>query len=381
MNRPAPQRWAWVDVDLDAIADNVASVAALVAPGRVLAVVKANGYGHGAVPVARAALAAGASALGVALVQEAVELRDAGVDAEIMLLSEQPPELAASIVEHGIVPVVYTGAGFDALAAAAPAGYPVQVKLDTGMRRVGASAREVVDLVRTIEERGLHLAGVFTHLAVADEPDDPYTAGQLAALDRVLDTLADEGVEVPLVHAANSAGALAHPAARRDLVRIGIAMYGIEPGPGVAGWSGDLRPAMSLCARVSHVKRVEAGDRISYGLRHTFTGPATVATIPIGYADGVPRRLSGAGGEVVLHGQRRPIVGVVTMDQLMVDAGELPVEVGDEAVLLGRQGDAEIRAVEWAQRLGTIAYEIVCGISPRVPRRYRSSGQVAEARH
>jgi len=376
-----PQRWAWADVDLDAIGHNVRLMADAVAPSRVLAVVKANGYGHGAVPVAQAALAAGADALGVALVQEAVELRDAGIDAEIMMLSQQPPEQESALVERGVVPVVYTLAGLEGLAAVAPHGYPVQVKVDTGMRRVGAQASDVLDLARAIERAGLRLAGVFTHLAVADEPDDPYTAGQLDAFDAVLDELERAGIDVPLVHSANSAAALAHPPARRDLVRLGIAMYGLEPGPGVAAHSVDLDPAMSLRARVSHVKTVAAGDRISYGLRHTFKSDTAVATVPIGYADGVPRRLSGVGGEVLVAGRRRPIVGVVTMDQLMVDVGDLPVEVGDEVVLIGRQADAEILAVEWADRLGTIGYEIVCGISTRVPRRYHRSGQVGEARH
>lgn len=375
------QRWAWADVDLDALAHNVGSIAATVAPSGVLAVVKADGYGHGAAPVARAALAAGASALGVALVQEAVALREAGIDADVVLLSQQPPEQAADIVAHRVTPVVYTVAGLAALAEVAPPGYPVQVKVDTGMHRVGAPVAEVVELVRAVERSGLRLAGVFTHLALADEPDDPYTAGQLAAFDRVLDDLAAAEIDVPVVHAANSAAALAHPDARRDLVRIGIAMYGIQPGHGVAAHSGDLRPVMSLRARVSHVKPVAAGDRISYGLRHTFARATTVATLPLGYADGVPRRLSATGGEVLVRGRRCPIVGVITMDQLMIDVGDLPVDVGDEVVLLGRQGGEEIRAVEWADRLDTIPYEIVCGISARVPRRHHSSGPVAEGRH
>jgi alanine racemase len=155
----------------------------------------------------------------------------------------------------------------------------------------------------------------------------------------------------------------------------------VEPGHGVAAHSAGLRPALSLRARVAHVKRVDAGQRISYGLRHTFGAPTTVATVPIGYADGVPRRLSGAGGEVLVHGQRCPIVGVVTMDQLMVDVADLPVEVGDEVVLIGRQGAERITAVELADRVGTIAYEIVCGISARVPRRYHPSGRGGETPH
>jgi alanine racemase len=213
---------------------------------------------------------------------------------------------------------------------------------------------------------------VFTHLAVADEPDDEFTALQLGRFDEILSTL---GVTDDVaVHAANSAGALAHRAARRSFVRAGIAVYGISPGRGVDDLCHDLRPALSLRARVSFVKTVRAGSRISYGLRHTFERDTTVATLPIGYADGVPRRLSSTGGEVLIAGRRRPIVGVVTMDQLMVDCGpDDPVAVGDEVVLIGTQdgpeGPQQIRAEEWADRLGTIGYEIVCGIGTRVPRR------------
>jgi alanine racemase len=172
-----------------------------------------------------------------------------------------------------------------------------------------------------------------------------------------------------MIHAANSAGALAHPAARRSLVRAGIVVYGIIPGPGVADRCGDLRPVLALKARVSFVQRRQAGDRISYGLRHTFARPATVATVPIGYHDGVRRGLFP--GQTVLHdGRRRPIVGSITMDQLMIDCGDDPVAVGDEVVLLGHQGAEVVRAEEWADRLGTIGYEITCGINPRVPRVY-----------
>jgi alanine racemase len=187
----------------------------------------------------------------------------------------------------------------------------------------------------------------------------------------VLAELAAAGHRPRHVHTANSAGALAHPAARRDLVRAGIALYGISPGHGVDHLAGALQPVLSLRARVSFVKHVAAGDRISYGLRHTFAAPSVVATLPIGYADGVPRRLAAAGGEVLVGGRRCPIVGVVTMDQLMVDVGDAAVEVGDEAVLIGRQGDHEIRAEDWADLLGTIGYEITCGISRRVERHHR----------
>lgn len=373
-------RWAWAEIDLDAIRHNVEHLRSVVAPAAVWAVVKADGYGHGALDVARAAMSAGAEGLCVALVSEGIELRRAGIDAPILLLSEQPPESASHVIEHRLTPTVYTRAFLDALARERPNGLPVHLKVDTGMQRVGAHTHAVGALVAAVEERApaLRLAGISTHLAVADEPDNDYTAVQLKRLDQALTHAPD----VPLVHAANSAGALAHPDARRSFVRAGIAVYGISPGPGVDHLCGDLRPALELRSRVSYVKQVRAGSRVSYGLRHRFAHDTTVATVPIGYADGVPRRLWSTGGEVLIKGRRRPIVGVVTMDQLMVDCGDpsdgdQEVGVGDDVVLIGEQdgpdGPQRIRAEDWAERLDTIGYEIVCGISKRVPRVPRRS--------
>jgi alanine racemase len=248
----------------------------------------------------------------------------------------------------------------------------VHLKVDTGMRRVGVAADRALELADAIAaSSAVELVGVFTHLAVADAPDDPFTRGQLQRFDAVLSELAKAGHRPPLVHAANSAGALAHPAARYDMVRAGIAIYGISPGDGVDQMVVDarLRPALSLRARVSYVKRVPAGDGISYGLRHRVATDTTVATLPVGYADGVPRQLHAVGGEVLLHGVRCPIVGVITMDQLMVAVGDMAVGVGDEAVLIGVQGNECITAADWAAKLDTIAYEVVCGLSNRLERR------------
>ncbi len=387
----SPVRWAWVDVDLGAIHHNVEHLRSVVAPSALWAVVKAAGYGHGAVEVALAALEAGAEGLCVALVQEGVELRRAGIDAPILVLSEQPIDAADDIVRFRLMATVYTSAFIDALAAAARhrrvEGVPVHLKVDTGMQRVGVHPDGVASVMARLESHTptLRLVGVFTHLAVADVPDDPATRDQLAHLDAALASVlpgTGPGRTGLLVHAANSAGALAHPGARRSFVRAGIAIYGISPGHGVDTLCDELRPALALKARVSYVKRAAAGSRISYGLRHTFERDTTVATIPIGYADGVPRRLFEVGGEVLIGGRRRPIVGVVTMDQLMVDCGDgdgdadgvNAVVAGDEVVLIGQQdgpdGPQRIRAEEWGDLLGTIGYEIVCGIGGRVPRRH-----------
>ena len=366
-------RWAWAEVDLAAVAHNVSVLRSAAAPADVWAVVKADAYGHGVVPVSRAVLEAGAAGLCVALVQEAVELRTAGIDAPILVLSEQPPSTAGDAVRLGLISTVYSNEALEALVAAGARHHRVHLKVDTGMRRVGCRPDRAVELaLEIVNDEAFVLDGVFTHLAVSDEPADPFTAAQLDLFDEVLDALRAAGVDPGRVHAANSAGALAHPRARRDLVRAGIALYGIEPGRGVEHLCRELRPALSLHARVSFVKQVRAGERISYGLRHAFAHDTTVATVPIGYADGVPRRLFETHGEVIVAGRRCPIVGVVTMDQLMVDVGAgAAVQVGDPVVLIGRSGDATVRAEDWAERLGTIGYEVVCGISRRITRHAR----------
>ena len=368
-------RPVWAEIDLDAVRANVRTLAGAASPAALMAVVKADGYGHGAVPVARAALDAGAQWLGVALVEEGAELRAAGIDAPVLVLSEPPPPAAPAVVALGLTPVAYTRAGIEALAKAVAdsgaAPLPVHLKVDTGMHRVGCATGDAGALAESIAARDeLRLEGVLTHLAVADEPDNSYTPEQLNRFDTVLSDLRRAGLTLDLVHAANSAALLAFTdRARFDLVRCGIAVYGVPPAPGLAG-RVPLRPAMAVKARVTHVKRLAAGARLSYGLRYTMPREGTVATVPVGYADGVPRALSETGGEVLVRGRRHPIAGTVTMDQLMVDVGDAAVEVGDEVVLLGRDGAAEITADEWADRLGTIGYEIVCGIGRRVPRTY-----------
>ncbi|MEY4175773.1 MAG: alanine racemase, partial [Actinomycetota bacterium] len=328
-------------------------------------------YGHGAVTVARAALDGGATGLCVAMVQEGVRLREAGIDAPVLVLSEQSPDDMRTAVQHDLQLTVYSGRALDIIADAGGVQHPVHLKIDTGMHRVGASPDDAVALADAIaSSAAVGLAGVCTHLAVADEPDHPYTRQQLDLFDRVLDQLSAAGHRVPLVHAGNSAGAIVHPRARYSMVRPGIAIYGVSPGHGVDHLVEPLglQPAMALKARVSHVQRRAAGESLSYGLRHTFAADTTVATVPLGYADGVARRFSAVGGEVLVGGRRCPVVGVVTMDQLMVDVGDQSVQVGDEVVLIGRQGPEVVTATEWADRLGTIAYEVLCAVSARVPR-------------
>ncbi len=366
-------RAARAEVDLQAVAHNVGALRGAVAPAVLCAVVKADGYGHGAIAVSEAALSAGADWLGVALVEEAAVLRKAGIRAPILLLSQPRPADLTAAVRYDLRVCVHSTAAVDLLAtAAAEQGRTARVhlKVDTGMHRIGVAPGDALALARQIVSHPeLELEGVFTHCAVADEPADPFTDVQLDRFEAVLDELGAAGIQPALRHAANSATAIEHPRGRYDLVRAGIAVYGIPPAPGLAASLG-LRPALTLRAEISMVKRVGAGEGISYGLRHRFEADTTVATVPIGYADGVPRRLGLQGGEVLIGGRRRPIVGVVTMDQLMVDCGDDEVQAGDEVILIGRQGGEEVTAEEWAELLDTIAYEVVCGIGPRVPRFY-----------
>ena len=371
------QRLAWAEVDRAAIRHNTRLVVERVAPAQVCAVVKAHGYGHGPVQVAEAALRAGATWLGVALVEEGAHLRTAGQFTEpILLLSEPPASQMDDVVAHGLTPTLYTPAAVDAAAKAVAASarrepLPVHVKVDSGMHRVGAAPDAAVRLALAVHDSPeLRLEGLWTHLAVADEPENPFTTTQVQRFDAVVDELAAHDVRPPLLHAANSAAALTRPDARYDMVRCGIALYGLTPSPPLGGVV-DLHPALALKARVALVKRVDAGEALSYGLRYRLDRVSHVVTVPIGYADGVPRRLGAVGGEVLIGGRRRPIAGTVTMDQLTVDCGDdATVVAGDEVVLIGRQGAEEISAWDWATRLDTIAYEIVSGISRRVPLDY-----------
>jgi alanine racemase len=361
------------EIDLDAVRHNVRAVKP--ATSELLAVVKANAYGHGDVEVARAALAAGATRLGVALVEEGVRLRDRGIGAQILVLSEFPAGSEADALAAGLTPTVYSPEGVARLAEAARATgaqAAVHLKVDTGMHRVGVwPPGDALALARAAIDAGLELEGLWTHFACA-ESDEEATRGQLATFLQVRDSLAGAGIIPRMCHAANSAGTLRFPEAHLDLVRPGIALYGIDPGGGLAERAG-LRPALSWRSEVTFVKRLAAGERVSYGWRYALERDAWVATVPLGYGDGYPRALSDR-ADVLIGGRRRRVAGAVTMDQLVVDCGDDEVRVGDEVVLIGGQGDERITASELAERAGTIGYEIVTSIGSRVPRVHVGAG-------
>jgi alanine racemase len=365
------------EIDLGAIAHNVERLMALCPSSEFCAIVKADAYGHGAVPVAEVALGAGATRLGVALVDEGLELRQAGIIAPILLLSEPRPDEMDEVVEHELTPSVYSPQGIDAAAAAAErAGVviPVHLNVDTGMHRVGAHPDDAVTLSDRIAGRpSLYLEGVYSHCAVADDPANAFTGVQLDRFNEVLGALSDAGHRPECRHFANSAAALSSESTHFDLIRVGIAMYGVGPSRETPG-TAQLRPVMSLTTKVSFVKQLPAGASVSYGQRWTASEDTTIATLPVGYADGLRRSLSDNGGEVLINGRRLPIVGSVTMDQIMVDCGtDSNVAAGDAVVLMGTQGEHEISATDIADTLGTIPYEVVCDVTPRLRRRYRTT--------
>jgi alanine racemase len=370
---PTSFRPTRAEIDLEAIRDNVVALGAHLGPGvERLAVVKANGYGHGATQVARAALEAGATWLGVAMVEEGIALREAGIDAPILLLIEPPIEAAKAIVVHGLTASVYTRASAEALdQAAQAAGTQIDVHLcvDTGMHREGVSPEDVVAVASFIDGlTGVRVQALWSHFAVADESDDTFTRAQIDAFRRASEDVAAAGIDVPLRHLGNSAGQISYPDAHLNLVRMGIAMYGLYPASPQRNVV-TLRPALRLVSEVSLVRRVSAGEGVSYGLTYRPSTDATIVNIPIGYGDGFSRNLSNK-AEVLIGGKRRTVAGRVTMDTIMADCGDDDIEPGAEVVLIGRQDDEEITADELAVASGTINYEVVCAIGPRVPRVY-----------
>lgn len=383
MAGPASAHLVWAEIDLTAIAHNVRELRRIVDPkARLLVAVKANAYGHGAEQVARTALANGATDLGVARIDEGLALRRAGIAAPILIFGFTPSDRTAELITHALVPAVYSLENARAMAAAARTQgrtLPVHIKVDTGMGRLGIpcgdqggagidTAAETVERISRID--GLVIQGIFTHFATADQADKGYARRQFDLFSRLLDRLASRGVKVGLRHAANSGAIMEMPETHLDMVRAGISLYGLYPSEEVDRGRIDLKPALSLKARIVHLKPVTAGTCISYGCTFQTRKPTVIATVPIGYADGYSRGLSNR-GTMLVRGQRVPIVGRVCMDLTMIDVGGVPgVSMGDEVVLIGRQNGAGISADEVAATLSTINYEVVAALTDRVPRVY-----------
>jgi alanine racemase len=367
---PARQYSTWVEVDLSSIASNVRYF--LESTGcQVMAVVKANAYGHGAVAVSRAALNAGATWLAVARVEEAIELREAGIDASILILGYTPPEQIDAMIAANVSLTVWDATQIQSISAVASRlGILARLHLivDTGMSRLGVQLSKASELANAISDQpDLTFEGIFTHFARADDADPDPTESQLESFKSLLEGLESQGLRPQLVHSANSAAGLAFPSSWYDLIRVGIAMYGLQPSA-ARRLPAAFRPALSWKSSLAMVKTLPPGRGVSYGHVYKTTRDERIGTVPVGYADGF-RRV--AGNRVLVGGRKVPAVGRVTMDQIMVQLDSVPeAKAGDEVVLLGIQEDASITAEEIAERWDTINYEVTSGISKRVPRVY-----------
>ncbi|MEG4302215.1 alanine racemase [Microcoleus sp. D3_18a_C4] len=364
---------AWVEIDLAALTHNVKQLKKLLSPHtQLMAVVKADAYGHGAVAVSQTALQAGASWLGVATIPEGIELREAGIEAPILLLgaTHTAPQVKA-IAHWHLQPTICTAKQaliFSEVLAGINQSLPVHAKLDTGMSRLGTPWQEATEFVQLVNRLpNLKLASIYSHLATADSPDPTVMIEQHQRFQQAIEQIKIAGINPPRLHLANSAAALADPDLHYDLVRVGLATYGLYPAPHLQSRS-NLKPAMQVKARVTQVKTIEAGTGVSYGYQFIAQRQTQIAVIGIGYADGIPRNLSNK-MQVLVRGQFVRQVGAVTMDQLMLDVTDIPdLEVGEVVTLLGKDGEYQISADDWASTLGTISWEILCGFKHRLPR-------------
>jgi len=372
-----PFRPTYAEIDLSCISGNIREIKRVLSPKtKFMAIVKANAYGHGAVEIAKTAGSAGADYLGVASLGEALELRSASVNLPILVLSETPHAFAERVIDAGISQTVYTSELAQVLSDTARQkgrDVKVHVKIDTGMGRVGVMPDKAVALVKKIASLpNIFLEGVFTHFAKADDPGSDMTLMQFEKFRGLLQEIRSHGINVPIKHCANSAAMLCFPRTHMDMVRIGICMYGLYPSD-AARDKVHLRPALSFRTKVLYIKEVPAGTPLSYGATYLTPASTRIATLPVGYADGLSRGVSNK-GSVLIRGKRYPVVGRVTMDMILVDAGRDRIEVGDDAVIIGEQGRERITADDVAMMDETINYEVVCGIGKRVPRVYVKQG-------
>ena len=373
------QRYHFCEIDLAAIRHNVGVMKSHIAGGaRFLAVVKADAYGHGAVPVAKAALEAGADMLAVAIPEEGIELREAGIAAPILVLGGIEESAAEAVVQNDLTQVVFDERRIRALAQAGQKlgrCAKVHLKLDTGMNRIGVRWDEVVEFARQISfHRALDLVGTFTHFATADCPGTIDFERQVKRFSEAVNALRAAGINPGIVHAANSAAAIRYPEVQLDMVRLGISLYGFYPCPEAYPMI-DLKPAMSVKARITDVKTLPVGEGVSYGLNYRSPGAVKICTMPIGYADGFRRGLSGR-TDVLLAGRRFHQVGNICMDQSMFEVNlrqrnDLDPQIGDTVTIVGEQGEASVTIDQMAETLGTIQHEVAIGFGcSRLPRLY-----------
>lgn len=361
------------EIDLEAIASNLAQIKSLLqAETKIMPIIKANAYGHGAVMIARALENMGIDMFGVSCVYEVIELRNAGIKSIIVNVDPTMLDDVEAVFEYDYQPTVFSlevAQKISQIAAQKNKIAKIHLKVDTGMNRAGIGFEDAVDLVRKIKTLpNIEIVGLFTHFANADDLNSDYTTLQLARFENVLQQLQNLHIKIPFIHAANSAGILFWPKSHFNLVRLGIALYGYSPDAKI---SEKLKPILTLKSYISHIKKLKSGEAISYGGKFVTKKDSLIATIPIGYADGF-RRSPQNWQEVLVQGKRCAIVGTICMDQTMIDVSEINgLQVGDEVVLIGKQGDAKITADEIAQKCGTISYEILSGLALRITRVYK----------
>ncbi|HEX2927365.1 MAG TPA: alanine racemase [Ruminiclostridium sp.] len=376
---------AWAEISLDNVAHNIREIRRITNKNaEVMGVVKADAYGHGVMEVAKTLLENGASRLAVSMLDEAIQLRRTGIEVPILILGYTDPIRAAEIIENDVTQSVFSHELAQALSdEAVRQGKKVKIhiKIDTGMSRIGflpgySAVKNVVEISRL---PNIIIEGLFTHFATADEKNREYTYTQFERFMSICSELQRIGVHIPVKHCANSAGIIEYPEMHLDMVRPGIILYGMYPSEDVDKSKIDLKPAMTLKANVIMVKEVEKNTSISYGRIFTTDRTSKIATIPIGYADGFTRMLSNK-GKVLIHGEFAPVVGRICMDQCMVDVTDLhcSVEVGDEVVLIGAQGENKISAEDVAQTIGMINYELVCIVGKRIPRAFVKDGKISK---
>jgi len=378
-------RPVWAEINLDNLAHNIREVRRVTRPeSKVTAVIKADGYGHGAAVIGRTLLDNGADRFAVATLSEAIQLRKVYPDTEILVLGYTPVELAERVIDHQLIQTLYsldTASAFSDIALSKGTRVKIHIKLDTGMSRIGmqAAAESVEEIFAISQLPGIDLEGMYTHFAAADETDKTFTHQQAAKYQWMIDELAAKGVSFAIKHVSNSAGIIDLPEYNHDMVRAGIMLYGLYPSDDVNQKGVDLKEVMTLKARISHVKELEAGRGVSYGLKYLTTATEKIATLPIGYADGYTRMLTNK-SQVLVQGKRVPVVGRICMDQCMINVTGLDVKPGDTVTLFGGTESNKIWINEVAAWLGTINYEVVCMIDKRVPRVYTNNGEISQVR-
>ncbi|MFP4588973.1 MAG: alanine racemase [Candidatus Acetothermia bacterium] len=371
---------SWAEIDLDALEHNLKFIQrSLSGDAELMAVIKANAYGHGAVPVAQTVLQEGATSLAVHRIIEGIQLRTANIDAPILILGYTSPTQAKRVVKHDLSPTVIDCDQAQALESEASSQdqiVDVHVSVDTGMGRFGVLPDHILEVLGSIDESDhLRFTGLYTHFATADEVDKSYTYYQYRLYRRVVHRLEENGFSIPLRHVCNSAATVDFPDLHLDMVRCGILLYGMDPS-NEPDHSKDLEPVLSLKSRVIRVATLPEGSSIGYGRTYVTPKSTQVALIPVGYGDGYPRLLSNR-SEILIHGHRVPVVGAVSMDQIVVNIDDVSrVQKGDEAVLIGQQGEEEISAEEVGQWAETLNYEVVTGLLPRVSRLYLRDGEI-----